>query len=239
VTEWFQSWFNDDYLLLYPHRNAAEAEQLVALVGRHTGWTSGWRVLDVGCGPGRHAAALEGAGLRPVGLDLSLTLLRRARQVTSAPLVRADMRRLPIRTGSMDACLSLFTSFGYFEDDAEHAATLAGMAATLRTGGWFVIDFLNAAQVRSQVAGEAGPLIEGERGSHLRKYLSADQRYVIKEIHLADGRQFTERVRLYHATELEAMLASAGIVIEQRFGDYQGARCIDGSPRTLLMGRAA
>lgn len=239
MTEWFQSWFNDDYLLLYPHRNAAEAEQLVALIGKFTGWTSGWRVLDVGCGPGRHAAALEGAGLQPVGLDLSSALLRRARLVTSAPLVRADMRRLPIRAGSMDACLSLFTSFGYFESDAEHAATLAGMAATLRPGGWFVMDFLNAGQVRSHVAAEAGPLQPGERGSRMRKYLSPDQQYVIKEIHLGDGRQFNERVRLYHASDLEAMLAAAGIVVEHRFGDYQGARCTDGAPRALLMGRAA
>lgn len=239
MTEWFQSWFNDDYLALYPHRDAAEAEQLVALVGRTTHWSGGWRILDVGCGPGRHAAALEAAGLRPIGLDLSSALLRRARQVTSAPLVRADMRRLPIRPGSMDACLSLFTSFGYFESDAEHAETLAGMAATLRPGGWFIIDFLNAEQVRSRVAPVAGPLEPGERGSHLRKYLSPDQRFVIKEIHLADGRQFRERVRLYHATELEAMLAAAGIVVEQRYGDYQGTRCIDGSPRALLMGRAA
>ena len=86
---------------------------------------------------------------------------------------------------------------------------------------------------------EAGPFLPGERGSRLRKYLSPDQLYVIKEIHLADGRQFSERVRLYHAAELEAMLAAAGVVIEQRFGDYQGARCIDGAPRALLIGRAA
>jgi SAM-dependent methyltransferase len=239
MTEWFQSWFNDDYLALYPHRDAAEAEQLVSLIGQFTGWTSGWRVLDVGCGPGRHAAALEGAGLSPIGLDLSAALLRRAREVTTAPLVRADMRQLPIRASSMDACLSLFTSFGYFESDAEHAATLAGMAATLRPGGWFVIDFLNAAQVRGRVPVVAGPLEPGERGSLLRKYLSADHRYVIKEIHLADGRQFRERVRLFHADELEAMLAAAGIAVQQRFGDYQGARCTDSAPRALLMGRAA
>jgi len=239
MTEWFQSWFNDDYLLLYPHRDAAEAEQLVSLIGQFTRWTGGWRVLDVGCGPGRHAAALEGAGLRPIGLDLSSALLRRAREVTSAPLVRADMRWLPIRTRSMDACLSLFTSFGYFETDAEHAATLAGMAATLRPGGWLVMDFLNAAQVRSHVAAEAGPFVPGERGSRLRKYLSPDQRYVIKEIHLADGRQFNERVRLFHAVELEAMLVSAGVMIEHRFGDYLGGGCNDGAPRALLLGRVA
>ena len=239
MTEWFQSWFNDDYLALYPHRDAVEAAQLVSLIGRFTGWTGGWRVLDVGCGPGRHAAALESAGLRPIGVDLSSALLRRAREVTSAPLVRADMRHLPIRPRSMDACLSLFTSFGYFESDAEHAQTLAGMASTLRPGGWLVMDFLNAAQVRSRVAPEAGPLEAGERGSRLRKYLSPDQRYVIKEIHLADGREFKERVRLYRATELEVMLAAAGVTVEQRFGDYQGAPGIDGAPRVLLMGRAA
>lgn len=238
MPEWFQSWFNDDYLLLYPHRDAAEAAQLVALIGRVTGWTSGWRVVDVGCGPGRHAAALEGAGIPAIGVDLSATLLRRAREVTKAALVRADMRRLPIRAGSMDACLSLFTSFGYFESDTEHAATLAGMAATLRPGGWLVLDFLNAAQVRGRVPSAAGPLEPGERGSRLRKYLSTDGRYVIKEIHLGDGRQFRERVRLYHATDLEAMLAAAGITVLERFGDYQGARCIDGAARTLLMGRA-
>ena len=139
----------------------------------------------------------------------------------------------------MDACLSLFTSFGYFETDAEHAATLAGMAATLRPGGCLVMDFLNAAQVRSHVAAEAGPFVPGERGSRLRKYLSPDQRYVIKEIHLADGRQFNERVRLFHAVELEAMLVSAGVMIEHRFGDYLGGGCNDGAPRALLLGRVA
>ena len=44
----------------------------------------------------------------------------------------------------MDLTVNLFTSFGYFERDAEHAAALGEMVATVRPGGWFVIDFLNA-----------------------------------------------------------------------------------------------
>ena len=80
------------------------------------------------------------------------------------------------------------------------------------------------------MAAEAGALEPGERGSRLRRYLSPDQRYVIKEIHLADGRQFIERVRLYHAAELEAMLIAAGIAVRHRFGDYEGAPLVDGAP---------
>src|SRR5687767_9208056 len=100
MTEWFEEWFGEEYLQLYPHRDDAEAERAVALVLRATGFQRGWRVLDVACGAGRHARAFEAAGARCVGVDLSATLLRIARTVTGASLVRADMRALPIRPGS-------------------------------------------------------------------------------------------------------------------------------------------
>jgi SAM-dependent methyltransferase len=141
MTEWFEEWFGEDYLQLYPHRDDAEAERVVALIAEATGMRAGWRVLDVGCGAGRHARAFRLRGTRCVGLDLSPTLLRVARRVTDAPLLRGDMRRLPIRPRSMDLAVSLFTSFGYFDRDEEHERALREMVGTLRPGGWFVIDF--------------------------------------------------------------------------------------------------
>ena len=63
MTEWFEEWFGEEYLQLYPHRDAAEAERAVALIGERVGLRSaGWRVLDVACGAGRHARAFEEAG---------------------------------------------------------------------------------------------------------------------------------------------------------------------------------
>jgi hypothetical protein len=62
---------------------------------------------------------------------------------------------------------------------------------------------------------------------------------VCKTIRLEDGRRFEERVRLFEPAELEAMLGTAGIRIEHRFGDYGGGPLAPGSPRTVLMGRAA
>ena len=98
----------------------------MALIVRSTGLVRGWRVLDVGCGAGRHARAFGRPAPAAWAWTCRATLLRVARGVTDAPLVRADMRRLPIRPGLMDLTVSLFTSFGYFEHDEEHAAALRG-----------------------------------------------------------------------------------------------------------------
>lgn len=236
MAEWFEEWFGEEYLQLYPHRDDADAEQVVALIRRTVPWRPGCRALDVGCGAGRHARALELEGGRPVGLDLSASLLRRARCVSRAPLVRADMRALPVRPRSMDLTVNLFTSFGYFDRDEEHAAVLREMAATVRPGGWFVLDFLHAATVREGLAPDERPFSEGATAT---RRLSPDGRFVCKTIRLRDGRQFEERVRLFEPEQLEAMLCAAGVEVEHRFGDYAGGPLGAGSPRTVLMGPVA
>ena len=236
MAEWFEEWFGEEYLQLYPHRDDADAERVVALIRRTLPWQSGWRALDVGCGAGLHARALEAEGACPVGLDLSASLLRRARCVTRAPLIRADMRALPIRPRSMDLTVNLFTSFGYFDRDDEHTAVLKEMTATVRPGGWFVLDFLHSGSVRRG-------LVPGERrlaeGAIAARRLSPDGRFICKTIRLQDGRRFEERVRLFDPAELEAMLGTAGVRITHRFGDYAGSALETGSPRTLLMGQVA
>ena len=238
MPEWFEEWFGEEYLQLYPHRDEAEADRAVALLADAVGLRPGWRVLDVGCGAGRHARAFRAAGARCIGLDLSLTLLRVARGVTDAPLVRADMRRLPIRPGSMDLTVSLFTSFGYFERDEEHAGALREMAATLRPGGWLVIDFLNAAEVRQRLVPRERVAVRGGQLDVTRS-VSADGRYVCKGIVTPGGRRFVERVRLFEPPQIIAMMDEAGISVRHRFGDYDATPLHPGSPRTILAGTAA
>jgi SAM-dependent methyltransferase len=235
VAEWFEEWFGEDYLELYPHRDQGEADRAVALLARTAGLRPGWRVLDVACGAGRHARAFRALGARCFGLDLSLTLLRVARGVTDAPLVRADMRRLPIRPGSMDLTVSLFTSFGYFEHDKEHVEALREMVGTLRSGGWFVIDFLNASEVRSRLVPREKVAVRGGEVMVTRS-VSPDGCYVCKTIRTPNGRKFVERVRLFEQAEIAAMLERSGVDIRQRFGDYDESPLDTGSPRTILAG---
>lgn len=232
MSEWFEEWFGEEYLHLYPHRNDADAERMIGLLTRVLPWREGWRVLDVACGAGRHLNALKRAGALPLGFDLSPALLRRASQVTECPLVRADMRCLPFRPRSMDLAVNLFTSFGYFAADEEHTDALGQMLATVKPGGWFVIDFLNAEQVRASLV-PVETLRYGELTADVRRQITPDQRFVHKTISLADGRRFEERVRLLGPADLERMIVAHGARVTGRYGDYTGIPLPAGN-RTIL-----
>lgn len=62
------------------------------------------RLLDLGCGAGQDARYLGQQGYRVIGLDRTGALLSFARRrFTVLPLIQADMRRLPLHRGSVDA----------------------------------------------------------------------------------------------------------------------------------------
>lgn len=63
------------------------------------------RVLDLGCGNGRHLRALLERGHRAVGVDFSRRLLLLARSALAADCAVGEATRLPLRTASVDACV--------------------------------------------------------------------------------------------------------------------------------------
>ena len=236
MSEWYEEWFGEEYLQLYPHRDDADAGRAVALILRSVPFARDWRVLDVACGPGRHARAFRAAGARCFGVDLSASLLRVARGVTDAPLVRADMRRLPIRPASMDLTVNLFTSFGYFDHDAEHTTALEERISTVRRGGWFVIDFLNPAVVRRRLVPEETLELPGQT-VRVTRSVSPDGRYVCKSIRAPQGRHYMERVRLFEPHQISGMLERAGVLVRHRFGDYDASPLTPDAARTILLGQ--
>ena len=63
-------------------------------------------VADLACGTGDFCGELEKVGHRAVGVDFSAGMLRHAS--TAAPLVRADVLRLPLADGSVDGAVCGF-----------------------------------------------------------------------------------------------------------------------------------
>lgn len=232
--DWFEEWFGEDYLRIYKHRDEEEAEHAIELIAVNLAGRDIGSVLDLGCGAGRHTKALFERWWT-VGLDLSMALLRVARRESpDAPYVRADMRDLPFAEESFDLVVNLFTSFGYFEDDTEHARVLSCVRSALRPGGTFVIDFLNASQVRRELVPYDERIASGITIEQ-RRAISGDNRFVEKTITLRErGKEYIERVRLLSAADLEMMLTGAGFEVVKRFGDYSGGSWSDDSPRTIL-----
>jgi SAM-dependent methyltransferase len=97
-------------------------------------------VLDLCCGPGRHAAALSEARYRVIGLDRDAAALRDARVAApGAMFVRGDMRYVPLEAASVGAVICMWQSFGHF-DAAGNQAVLGELARVLMPNGRLVLD---------------------------------------------------------------------------------------------------
>jgi SAM-dependent methyltransferase len=125
---------------------AQEVEFLVDALGLRPGQ----RILDVGCGPGRHAYALAERGIEVVGIDISGRFVEIANDGAppGATFLRADARELPFGA-EFDAAISLCQgAFGLaggpgapLDADGE---VLAGVARALRPGGGAAVSAFSA-----------------------------------------------------------------------------------------------
>lgn len=212
---WYETAFEREYSVLYAHRDAAEAR---AQVDQLLEWGFAGDLIDLGCGGARHIAALQRRGVRAFGVDRSITLLASAPLELRPRLVRADLRRLPLRNSSFDGALSLFSSFGYFGPDGDRLA-LGEAARILRTGGLLCLDLADPDAVRT------GLVPESERrvgDFHLResRTLAEGGRLVVKQIVATERtgrvRAWQERLWLHSDAILLEWATAAGLELETR-----------------------
>jgi len=234
LTEWFETWFDEDYARLYAHRDAEEARVALGRAMRVAPELMRGPVLDLACGAGRHLEILRRANPLAFGMDLSRTLLQMAPGGLRPWLLRGDMRRIPVRDGTLHGICLWFTPFGYFSDD-ENRALMLRLGALLENTGVLVMDYLNA----DLVARTLVPEETVERGlirAQSRRSLEGDRlvkRMVLTRLDTGDVRDVLESVRLYHPTELQEMAVRAGLRLRRVMGTYAGEAFNDDSPRWI------
>ena len=233
---WFEKWFNEDYLTLYRHRDMADANRQVALILSTLRPACTVRILDLGCGEGRHCEILHQHGLQVAGIDLSSTLIERGKsQFPHLNLAVGDMRHIE---GNFDIILSLFTSFGYFDEDGENMAVLSSVSRALNPDGVYWLDYLNPVYVRADLRPET--VREPEAGCRIVEKRRIEGDIVVKDILFqteTGDHRYQERVKLYDKERLTDMLKQVGLDQEASFGDYDGNRWSPGGPRTILCSR--
>ena len=250
---WFATAFGAHYQLMYAHRDEAEAARCLALLAEAGLLRS--PVLDMGCGDGRHLAAMP-PPVTAIGLDYSMDLLAAARRkLPGAALVRGDMRGLPLADRSLATVLSLFTAFGYFGSDRENERPAAEAARVLQAGGHWCLDLFDGDRVRDELGDGHGrprrrlngPLLVDE----VRRYdeATATVRKGV-QVRAADGcaaaaaelgvgpagLEYAEEVRVYRLEELDAMAGRHGMVRVADWGGY-GGEALGAGDRWLLVYR--
>ncbi len=243
--EWWESYFDSQYLLEYEpifsaRRDRADVARIIDVLGL----AAGERLLDVPCGQGRHAHLLAEAGFDVTGLDFSADLLAAARKRgtgRSLRYTRGDMRALPETwTSRFAAVLNLFTSFGFFFDPADDVRVIHEFARVLQPGGtllWHggsrdgvMARFLT----RDWWKAENGTMVAHERTfDPLSGILTVRSHWRGKR---TSGER-EHRIRLYTASRLAELCRDAGLIVEQAFDGWNDSSLNRRSSEMLLVAR--
>jgi SAM-dependent methyltransferase len=241
-SEWWRSWFGPGYLALYDEylaeRTPIEIDQLEALLDLQPPL----RILDLPCGQGRHAIELARRGYDVTGIDLSPFLLKVAEERAAAEGVRVrwisgDMRQ-PISGEKFDVVLNLFTSLGYFADEADDQRVVDAAAAMLLPGGRFVLEVINGERLMAQFQ-EKEWFTVGQAAVVERRSLDRSARRMVVERTVSTPTNTDvnlHAIRLYLGRDVQAMLQAAGFGRVDLYGDWLGEPLTPRSLRVLAVG---
>jgi SAM-dependent methyltransferase len=241
-SEWWRSWFGPSYLALYDdylaERTPVEIDRLEALLALRPPL----RILDLPCGQGRHAIELARRGYEVTGVDLSPFLLKVADERARADGIRVrwlegDMRQ-PIAGERFDIVLNLFTSLGYFADEADDRKVVDAAATVLVPGGRFLLEVINGERLMARFE-EREWFTVGEAAVVERRSLDRSARRMVVERTVTtpnDTEVNLHAIRLYNGCDVSAILGSAGFGRVDLYGDWNGEPLTSDSLRVLAVG---
>jgi SAM-dependent methyltransferase len=242
----FVSWYEDDkfwvdfYPAMYHEGRWEVAVEEVKQISGLLQLAPGDRVLDVCCGPGRHAICLARAGFEMMGVDHTATYLDIGRQ-------RAEDERLEVdfilddvrqfrREAGFDAALCMYTSLGYFDDPDEDRVLLENICHSLKPGGRLIVD-LSGKEVLAHLfrAENRTVLADGstflEERSIVGDWERVNNRWVLDREDGRVERRFS--VRIYSGEDLKGMMLAAGFETVDLYGTLDGTP-YDHSARRLV-----
>ena len=263
--EYEKEWFNDDNFwknfapIIFDNKRWAEVPETADAITRlsklslYSGkYAASPKVLDLCCGMGRITAELVRRGFAATGVDITSSFLETAREDAAyeglaIEYVQADARSF-IRKDFFDTALSLYISFGYFENEEEDLLVAKNVFQSLKSDGSFIIETLGKEiAARDFTPGEwferAGYTVLTEyeavdswtalknRWILIRKDDSDSAKQNDSELPHRIEKTFTQR--LYSGSELRSLLFKAGFSAVELYGGWD-ERPYDQSAETLI-----
>jgi histidinol-phosphate/aromatic aminotransferase/cobyric acid decarboxylase-like protein/SAM-dependent methyltransferase len=224
---WYEDYFTADYWAYAdaeytPERTDAEVRYLAGVLAGHR------RVLDLGCGTGRHAIGLARLGFEVTGVDVSDYALRRAAQAAASAGVRLRLCRADLLGSSdwgvppADAVICV-QAFGW-GSDADQLRMLRAIRRLMPPGGLLVLDHSSILAIARIYQPRARARTGAAEFTFTRHYDPVSGRSggdVL--VRRGDGTQavLPDNVRLYTPAEIRELLIRAGFEVTRADADFQ------------------
>lgn len=130
------------YDLLYRDKDyAGEAGYIDSLIQKYSGGSAG-KLLELGCGTGKHASLLADKGYSVYGIDMSEGMLKEAQNRAAGRndqrlrFAQSDIRAFKTDE-TYDAVISFFHVISYLNTDDDFYKVMDNVHTSLKTGGYF------------------------------------------------------------------------------------------------------
>lgn len=249
MTKRKKEWFDNDvfwqefYPFMFSEKLFAETPDQIEKVLRLTE-PAGKTALDLCCGPGRCAIALAKFGFKVTGVDRTKYLLDKAHEKAISEKakiewIQMDMREF-VRPETFNLVLSMFTSFGYFDDKKEDIQVLRNMNTSLKQGGVCLIDVMGKERLarilqptNSEVLPDGTKLIQ--RHEIFDDWTRIRNEWII--IRKGKARSFHFHHTVYSGQELRDRMEQAGFVDVKLYGNLDGDEYGPDAHRLIAVGR--
>ena len=203
----------------------------------------GGRVLDVGCGFGRHSIEFAKRGFVVTGIDPAEAMILAAKQRAEEAGVVVDFEQVGaesfVAKDVFDTAVCLFTTLGQISATGENLGLVERVYAGLRSGGYFVVEVPQRDTAVSQLK-PSDKFGTEERYTAVRRQYDPAQQVVTESFDLVSPEK-TERYllqyRLFSREEVVGLLENAGFTVTAMFANYAGDLLMDDSPTMVIIGQ--
>ena len=201
------------------------------------------RVLDLGCGFGRHSVELAQRGYRPLGIDPAAAMIEAAKKRAYEAGIDVAFQQVAAEDFApaepFDAAICLFTTLGQVAPASyqDNRGLLATAAKSLTTGGRFALELPQkqpalAALKPSDRFGDAVNYTDVERSYEAQTGIVTEQFQLVSP---AGSQTFHLRYRLFSRPDITGLITAAGLQILNSYAGYTCTDLTDDSPLMLFV----
>lgn len=240
MEDWFFNFFDENYLTLYLKKQREELTSTqVNFIIKSLSLKKGMRILDLGCGIGRHIIELGKRGFFGVGVDFNEKYIEIANKskgdLHDIQFIKMDMREISF-LDEFDAALSMWTSFGYFSDE-ENLFLLKKINQSLKPHGKFLLDIENIFYMLKNLPKERWEkendfyILERNELNFKTSRLKTERVIIKGEIF----KTYTRIYRIFTLKEIELYLKSSSFKVLNVYGGYDGEEYSIQSKRLIVI----